>query len=168
MSDKNGIELTDVTRKPIEHCTEKIDSVALETRAESARVHSPYEKLDADATKTAFQELDAVIHGLAEHVIHTLDQVIPRLAEMQALLSQRGKARKKILKQAGLPSWTKYANEYAKKLDCSVRTIQEHIKVLRSTGKSGHSRQKRTKAQSKPSRLDARQQATLVKAPLTT
>ena len=166
MSERNSIKLTDVTRDGIPGCTKIADSVALETRAESARVDLGYETLDADATKTAFQKLNAILHGLAEQVVHTLDQVIPRLAEMQALLSQRGKARKKVLKQAGLPSWTVYANEYAQKLSCSLRTVQDHIMVFLSTGKPGPSRQKKTTPQSKPLRLDARQQATLVKAQL--
>jgi hypothetical protein len=166
MSEKNGIKLAGVTRDGIPGCTKIADSVALGTRADSARVEPGYETLDADATKTAFQELDAILDGLAEQVVHTLDQVIPRLAEMQALLSQRGKARKKVLKQAGLPSWTAYANKYAKKLSCSLRTVQDHIMVFNSTGKSGPSRQKNATPRGKPLQLDARQQATLVKAQL--
>ena len=166
MGEKNSIKLTGVTRDGTPGCTKTVDSIALETRAESARVDPEYETLDADATKTAFQELDAILHGIAEQVVHTLDQVIPRLAEMQALLSQRGKARKIVLKRAGLPSWTVYANEYAQKLSCSLRTVQDHIMVFISTGKPGPSRQKKTTPHSKPLRLDARQQATLVKAQL--
>jgi hypothetical protein len=110
-----------------------------ETRADSARVATGYEKLDPDATKTAFEELDAVLHDLAEQVIHTLDQMIPQLADMQALLSQRGKARKKVLKEAGLPSWPDYAMRYAHKLNCSFRTIQDHLTGFRRNGKSGPS-----------------------------
>ena len=166
MREKNSLELTDVTQDGTPGCTKIADSVALETRADSARVDPGYETLDADATKTAFQELNAILHGLVEQVVHTLDQVIPHLAEMQALLSQRGMARKKVLKQAGLPSWTVYANEYAQKLSCSLRTVQDHIMVFLSTGKPGPSRQKKTTPHSKPLRLDPRQQATLVRAQL--
>jgi len=79
------------------------------THAESARVETGYETLDSNATKTAFEELDKVLHGLAEQVIHTIHQITPHLAEMQSLLSQRGKTRKTVLKSAGLPSWTEYA-----------------------------------------------------------
>ena len=166
MSEKNSIKLTDVIRDGIPGCTKVADSVALETRAESARVEPGYETLDPDATKIAFQDLDAILSDLAKQVIHTLDQMIPYLARMQALLSHRGTARKKILKQAGLPSWPEYANQYAQKLSCSLRTVQDHIMIFRSTGKSGPSRQKKTTPHSKPLRLDARQQATLVKAQL--
>jgi hypothetical protein len=120
-----------------------------------------------NATKTAFEELDKVLDGLVGQVINTIDQIIPHLAEMQSLLSQRGKARKKVLKAAGLPSWPEYGQAYAAKLDCSFRTIQDHITGLHRNGKSGpSSQQTNTKSKCKPLRLDARQQSTIVKAQL--
>jgi len=109
------------------------------TRADSARVQSGYETMDSDATQAAFDELNSVLDGLAEQVIHSIAQITPHLAEMQSLLSQRGKARKKVLKAAGLPSWPEYGKAYAAKLDCSFRTIQDHITGLRRNGKSGPS-----------------------------
>jgi hypothetical protein len=139
MNKKGSMELTDVTWRQIGHCTKTIASAAIGTRAEPARVQSGYEKLNPDATKSAFEELDKVLQGLAEQVIHTLDQMIPHLAEMQSLLSQRGKARKKVLKTTGLPSWPEYGKAYAAKLDCSFRTIQDHITGLHRNGKSGPS-----------------------------
>jgi hypothetical protein len=137
-------------------------NLALQTRADSARVESGYEKLDPAATKNAFEGLDELLTGLAGQVVHTLDQMIPHLAEMQALLSQRGKARKKVLKQAGLPSWSEYAREYAQKLDCSMRTVQDHIQIFRNEKKSGGSKVR----PNNPIKLDARQQSSLVKAQL--
>jgi phage-related protein len=97
----------------IRHGDETREEAALQTRAESARVESGYETLDLNATKTAFEELDKVLDGLVGQVINTIDQIIPHLAEMQSLLSQRGKARKKVLKAAGLPSWPEYGLHHA-------------------------------------------------------
>jgi len=129
---------------------EVLDNTPLPTRAESARVGAEYDKLDSNGTKTAFEKLDGILQGLAGQVVHTLDQVIPHLDTMHAFLSQRGRARKKVLKEAGLPSWPAYANQYAQKLDCSFRTIQDHLTGFRRTGKSGPSRKKKTKPASKP------------------
>jgi site-specific DNA-adenine methylase len=130
------------------------------TRADSAPVQTVYENLNPDATRSAFKELDKVLNGLAKQVIHTIDQITPHLAEMQSLLSQRGKARKTVLKKAGLPSWTEYARGFASKLDVSVRTIQVHITKLRNPGR-------KSEPKSKPiTPLDRRQQADLYKKSL--
>jgi hypothetical protein len=129
-----------------------------DAHADSARVGARYETLDSNATKAAFNELKSVLDSLAEQVIFTIDQIIPHLAEMQSLLSQRGKARRKVLKQAGLPSWPEYGQAYAAKLDCSFRTIQDHITGLRRNGKSGPSQstkngqQPKRNGDSKPSK----------------
>lgn len=90
-------------------------SPAHETRAESARVE--YETLGSNATKAAFDELDSVLHGLADQVVFTIDQIIPHLAEMQSLLSQRGRARRKVLKAADLPTWPEYGKEYRRRVE---------------------------------------------------
>jgi len=133
------------------------------TRAESARVGAEFETLDSNATKAAFEELNSVLNGLAKQVIHTIDQITPHLAEMQSLLSQRGKARKKVLKAAGVPSWTEYARGFASKLDVSMRTIQDHITKLRNPGRKP---KKQVEKPPKQLRLDRRQQSALVRAQL--
>lgn len=134
-----------------------------ETRADSARVEAGYEYLDPNATKAAYKELNSALESLAEQVIFTIDQITPHLAEMQSLLSQRGKARKKVLKQAGLPSWTEYARGFASKLDVSVRTLQEHITRLRNPGRKPKPQAGKP---AKQLRLDRRQQSALVRAQL--
>jgi hypothetical protein len=146
-----------------------------QTRENISRVETVYESLDVEETKKAFQELKAALDGLASTVAQTMEQIVPYLARMQSLLSQRGADRKKVLKKAGLPRWTQWAASYAKSLDCTVRTIQLHIRQLREGHEhvaSGHAAaaEKRTKGSSgsKPVRLDARQQAALVKAQLAT
>ena len=138
-----------------------------QTRAESAPVQGGYESLDVDGTKKTFEELNAVLDGLANVAVQTVDQVIPYLAKMQALLSQRGADRKKVLQQAGLPGWTRWARAYARKLDRSLRTIQDRIKRLRGSQASGNADPSgKTKRASNVKRLklDSRQQAVLVKS----
>jgi len=142
-----------------------------ETRAESARVE--YETLDPNATKAAYEALNSVLDSLSKQVIHTIDQIIPHLAEMQSLLSQRGKARKKVLTAAGVPSWPEYGKAYATKLECSFRTIQDHITNLRRNGKSGPSKSvknakhgKHGRKRSKPWHADAKDSRALADAQL--
>lgn len=100
------------------------------THAESAQVSSDFDRLDPTATRSAYAEIDRALTELAAQVVHTLKQVAPHLSRMQALLSQRGAARKKVLAEAKLPTWSEYAAAYAEKLNCSFRTIQVHIKEL--------------------------------------
>jgi hypothetical protein len=139
------------------------------THAESARVQGDYESLDVNSTKKAYEELNGILDKLATTVVQTLDQMVPYLAKMQSLLSQRGADRKKVLQQAGLPGWTHWAKAYAGKLGRSLRTIQDRIKQLRGQQAGGVSVPTgKTKSSSKGERLklDSRQQAALVKAAL--
>ncbi len=116
--------------------------------------------LDVKATKAKYDRLDKTLTGLAGEFAYTLKRLAPHLAEMQSLLSQRGSDRKKVLKDAGLPSWTEYARAYAKKLDCSLITIQRHITKLRNPGR-------KSEPKTKPiTPLDRRQQAALYKKSL--
>lgn len=145
------------------------ESPETETRANSAPVSGGYESLDVGGTKKTYEELNAVLDKLAKTAVQTLDQMVPHLAKMQSLLSQRGLDRKKVLKKAGLPAWTKWAEAYAAKLDRSFRTVQDRIKQFNSAKGS------RTSAGSgkRPGdrervKLDARQQGALVKAQLAT
>lgn len=116
--------------------------------------------MNAQQTRREYDRLNKALLGLADEIAQTVKRLAPHLAQMQSLLSQRGSDRKKVLKDAGLPSWTQYAREYADKLDCSMRTIQREITTLRNGGKKPESK-------SKPMpRLDRRQQAHLVKASL--
>ncbi len=139
-----------------------------ETRAISAPVSEGYKSLDVDGTKETYEELNSVLDKLAATVVQTLDQMIPYLAKMQSLLSQRGAARRKLLKKAGLPSWTKWVKAYAAKLDRSLRTVQERIRQFHAGRESGsHSGSARTGNRERV-KLDTRQQVALVKAQLAT
>ena len=80
-----------------------------ETREDSSRVRSGFESFGVDATRQTFEQLDGVLGGLSDTVVHTIAKITPYLASMQALLSQRGADRKKVLKLAGVPTWTAWA-----------------------------------------------------------
>jgi len=76
-------------------------------------VEALYESLNVHGTKKAYRELNTALDGLASKVVRTMEQIVPYLARMQSLLSQRGTDRKKVLKKAGLPKWTQWAGTYA-------------------------------------------------------
>jgi hypothetical protein len=95
-------------------------------------------KLNEAQTKAEFDRLDEELNqrcdAIAQAVV-TLNEAMPHIDKMQALLSQRGAERHKILKEAGLPTWTEWAKGYAEKLRTSVRTLQRRISELRGGGK---------------------------------
>jgi hypothetical protein len=98
-----------------------------------------YYKLDAEQTKAEFVSLEAELDQRCESLARaqvTLEGATPYLKKMQALLSQRGDERHKVLKKAGLPTWSQWAKSYAEKIGSSVRTLQRHIKQLREEEKS--------------------------------
>jgi hypothetical protein len=142
--------------------TSGVNMPGLQTGEIFSPVEARYESLSVDGTKRAYQQLNAVLDGLASQVVQTMERIVPYLAKMQSLLCQRGAERKNVLKKAGLPKWTQWVESYAKNLDCTVRTIQLHIKHLREGHEYGRSVQ--AAAAEKPVKLDARQQAALVKA----
>ena len=148
------------------------DPPGIETREKISRVENKYESLDVEGTKKAYQELNSVLEGLANTVVKTLDEIVPHLAGMQALLSQRGVGRKKVLKKAGLPRWTHWAKSYEKKFHCTLRTIQLRIKLHREgrrQGASGGAKAGRGPAGPRlaskaPARIDGRQVEWLLKS----
>lgn len=97
-----------------------------------------YYKLDAAETKAEFDMLDAELSQRFENLVAaivTWEEAMPYIDKMQKLLSQRGAERYKILKEAGLPTWTEWAKGYAEKLRTSFRTMQRRISELRGGGK---------------------------------
>jgi len=97
-----------------------------------------YYKLDANGCKAEFDRLETELQPVGDAVAKaniTLEGAGPLLDQMQALLSQRGEERKKVLKEAGLPTWTKWVKEWTEELDISLRTIQRHIQELRADKK---------------------------------
>jgi type II secretory pathway pseudopilin PulG len=100
-----------------------------------------------------------------------MEEIIPYLERMQRLLSQRGADRRMVLKRAGLPAWTEWAERYARSLHCTLRTVQRHILLVRE------GQEPKALGPASPDegvaggalkrvRLDARQQAALLRAQL--
>jgi len=144
-----------------------------ETREDSSEVEVRFESLGVEGTRKTYRELNAALEGLASRVVQTMRQIVPYLAGMQSLLSQRGADRRMVLRKAGLPGWTEWAERYAKSLDCTIRTIQVHIKLHREEQERGASgrvvaakKLTRGSGGSKPFKLTGRQQSALIKAQL--
>jgi hypothetical protein len=138
-----------------------------ETRDKLSPVAGTFESLDVEQTNKAYSKLNSTLEGLADTVACTLEQMAPYLAKMQALLSQRGSERKKVLKKAGLPSWSKWIRAYCSKLDCSFRTIQRHIAQKEGRGGQSATSQSAQKKSQRPgtrAKLGGRQQTTSASA----
>lgn len=90
-----------------------------------------YEFLNAKGIRVEFERLKSGIEENAINVKEIIQSTLPELARMQSLLSQRGTKRRKVLKQAGMPSWTEFAYEYSKKVGYSVRQLRNFINEFR-------------------------------------
>ena len=77
--------------------------------------------------KGEYERLDEEIHAFGRVIIHTLDQMIPLLAEMKQLLSRKSCTRS--LKD-GLPPWGDYLDGIAEEFSISKRTIQRRLHDL--------------------------------------
>ena len=87
---------------------------------------------------------------------------------MQALLSQRGKARKKVLKRRWTAVMAGVRSGVRRQVGLPFRTIQDHITGLRRNGKSGPSQSKRKDdgKRSKPWHANAKESRALAGAQL--
>jgi hypothetical protein len=99
-----------------------------------------YVRLNAAETKARFQNLDERLGKLANDVANAIEIMIPLLAEMQDLLSQRGQNRETVLRGAGCPSWQDYISQFAKQFGRSLRTVQRRLKAYRERGSKSQER----------------------------
>jgi hypothetical protein len=95
----------------------------------------------AQKAQEQFDLLHRELLALAEDVNATREKTVPKLYEMFSLTSQRGK---NYVKGANLLSWSKFKNEYARKLDVTTRTISRWI--LDYSGESDVPQRKRAAA----------------------
>lgn len=95
------------------------------------RVHVGYETLDAKETRREFNRLNATLKQLGDEVICTVDRIVPILSDVQTLTSQRGAARKRVLREAKLPEWTPYLQKYADRFGIGIRQLQRKIAAFR-------------------------------------
>jgi hypothetical protein len=83
-----------------------------------------------DGRASKYKALDARLNALADTTDVTLKDIVSALAQMQALLSQRGAtSNREQRRQYGyaLISWSEYARRYAMRLGKSLRTIQRWV-----------------------------------------
>ncbi len=132
-------------------------------------VETKFETLGVEGTRRAYRELNSALEGLASTFVRTMEEIIPHLERMQRLLSQRGADRRMVLKKAGLPTWTEWAERYARSLHCTLRTVQRHILLVREAQEPkalgpASPGDRAAGGASKRATLGIRQQAELVKA----
>jgi len=95
-----------------------------------AEHEKPSPKAGDDGLGAQFQALDARLTKLADRASVPLKDIVPELAKMKAVLSQRGSmSNREQRRQYGyaLISWSAYAENYAERLSKSFRTIQRWI-----------------------------------------
>jgi hypothetical protein len=123
---------------------------------------------DAEELRSLYERLDGSIHKdcarFAEHLVRaevTLKSgLIPKLAEMQALLSQRGSEHTlKLMKELGLPTWTAYITGICRELNINIRAVQRALKRFREPRKRPPKGEKE-----KPVVLTKKQQRRLLEA----
>jgi hypothetical protein len=108
---------------------------ALNIDEKSGTISPVYEAMDSTDLKTEFDRINAELQSHVPALANakaTLDIAIPYLANMQSLLSQRGHARKQVLKQAGVPGWTPFIEGYSAKLGYTVRQMSNLIREHRN------------------------------------
>lgn len=74
-----------------------------------------------------YSRLDKAVHDLGEVIIHTVDDLIPLLAEMKKVLSRKACTRKN---NDGLPMWGEYLDTIAAEFSLSKRTLLRKLHVL--------------------------------------
>ena len=113
-----------------------------------------FASLDAEQTKKAFSDLNEEIEkksdaaeSALEGARYKLAELVPKIAEMQSLLSQRGEKRRVVLMQAGLPTWTKWYGSFKEQhgLRLSLRGIQKRLAKLRDRKSDGTDATPKTK-----------------------
>ena len=117
-----------------------------EATRSSEKLANQFASFDAEKTKKVFSELDEDIRKKSDAAVSALERavdrwedLVPKIAEMQALLSQRGEKRRAVLTQAGLPTWTQWFDSFMKKRGqrLSLRSIQKKLAKLRERNAAG-------------------------------
>lgn len=104
-------------------------------------------EFDSEAILASYNELDVSIREKGRMIAGNLGKLLPELARMQALLSQRGGNKKERDQFGGLnlPTWTEYFESFRQEvhLDASLRTIQRALSAMAEGNKQQHCRKKR-------------------------
>lgn len=126
------------------------------------RIGVRYEALDAKETRREFDRLNAALTRLGDAVICTVDQIVPILSDVQTLTSQRGAARKKVLREAKLPEWTPFLQKYADRFGLGIRTLQRMIAAHRGKAAANKAKGKPTKPSAEETDIEAEVRRRLV------
>lgn len=126
------------------------------------RIGVKYEALDAKETRREFDRLNAALTRLGDAVICTVDQIVPILSDVQTLTSQRGAARKKVLREAKLPEWTPFLQKYADRFGLGIRTLQRMIAAHRGKAAVNKARGKPTNPSAEENDIEAEVRRRLV------
>lgn len=97
-----------------------------------------YGLLDSNGIKSEYEDLTRALETRKTKLVRaskTLSDAVPFLARMQALLSQRGAGRKKVLLAAEVPTWTDFLAEYSAQLGYSPRQVTNLIRDHREQAK---------------------------------
>ena len=125
--------------------------------------------VNPETLKKEFEELNSAAHEQATLVPvacaalgTALDELMPILAKMQSLLSQRGENRD-LFRDAEIPTWSEWWKSYKKEtgLRSCLRTVQRKLKEHRSLGKPVEESSKRPVP---PLHLSSRDQRRVLKA----
>jgi hypothetical protein len=115
-------------------------------KSPSPKLANQFASFDAERTKEAYTHLSNEIRARSASFVCELntavgswDEMTPYLSEMQALLSQRGKKRQAVLREAGLPTWTEWFENFKKGLGLriSLRAVQNKLAKLRDRNAAG-------------------------------
>jgi hypothetical protein len=94
--------------------------------------------VDLRSLKRELKCLKRLLLGRIPQVVaakQTIDAIVPLLAQMQAVLSQRGSSRKDIAKQSALPTWSAFLSFFAKRIGYSTRQLRNLIRIHREPEK---------------------------------
>lgn len=106
----------------------------------TSKLANQFASFNAAQTRQQYEELAAAIQEKSERLDSALtaaenvwDELLPHLRQMQALLSQRGKDRQKVLSKAKLPTWSDWFAAFRKqrRWPTTLRAVQKHLAALR-------------------------------------
>ena len=90
-----------------------------------------------------FNRLNRKIRAYGKASFITISKMVPVLAEMEQLLSQK-RGWGSPLRGLGLPLWSKYLNNIAEEFDLSVRTLQRRLHEYRGEDNEEHPKRGKT------------------------
>jgi hypothetical protein len=121
------------TRDNVASCTENLSTPTMDTEFRDAgEMRAEFESIDNCLETKAL----AVTQSIEEVKQTVEEEILPLLAKMQALLSQRGVEHLRL--EAKLPTWTEYYESLRQKLPLkSLRTIQRKLALAPSSSGQG-------------------------------